>query len=125
MDITPLVEANSKIIQGYGPGSFRISGEVFNTAILIFPDRVEPWNYAGDPASFKEEDFQSLFAHAGDTEVVLLGCGSTMQFVSPALRKVFSGKGLALEAMDTGAACRTYNVLMAEGRLVAAALIPL
>jgi len=125
MDITPLVEANRKIIQGYGPGSFRVSGEVYNSAIIVFPDRVEPWNYTGDPASFTEADFNALFASAGDTEVVLLGCGSAMQFISPALRKTFSGKGLALETMDTGAACRTYNVLMAEGRLVAAALIPL
>ena len=125
MDITPLIGADRRIIQGYGPGLFRISGEVFHSPIIVFPDRVEPWNFHGDPAAFTEKDFTGFLDHAKGVEVALLGCGASMPFVSPALRRVFSGRGVALEVMDTGAACRTYNVLMSEGRQVAALLLPI
>lgn len=125
MDITPLIGADRRIIQGYGPGLFRVSGEVFHSPIMVFPDRVEPWEFHGNPAAFEEKDFTGFFARAEGVEVALLGCGASMQFVSPATRRVFSGRGVALEAMDTGAACRTYNVLMTEGRQVAALLLPI
>jgi len=56
-------------------------------------------------------------------EVLLVGCGSAMALIDPDLRDAARARGVALEPMDTGAACRTYNVLMAEDRRVAAALI--
>lgn len=123
-DITPLIGTDRKIIQGYGPGFIRVSGEVYQSPIAVFPDEVAPWDFTGDPAALKAEHFSSFLAMSKDAEVVLLGCGASTPFVAPAVRAVFSAKGMVLEAMDTGAACRTYNVLMTEGRLVAALLLP-
>ena len=59
------------------------------------------------------------------TELLVLGCGARSIFVPPDLRPALKGAGMALEVVDTGSACRIYNVLLAEGRRVAAALIPL
>lgn len=123
-DITPLIGADRKIIQGYGPGFIRVSGEVYQSPIIVFPDKVEAWDFTGDPAVLKPGDFSSFLDITQDAEVVLLGCGAGSPFVAPAVRAAFSAKGMVLEAMDTGAACRTYNVLMTEGRLVAALLLP-
>ena len=125
MDVTPLVASDRKIIQSYGPGLFRVSGESYEqTGIIVFPDRVEVWDLKGNVEDLTEADLSMLMEAADEIDVALLGCGATMQFVSPAFRKGLSGKGLSIEPMDTGAACRTYNVLLAEGRRVAAALIP-
>jgi uncharacterized protein len=60
---------------------------------------------------------------AGQIELLLLGCGPRMALIPSTLRAALRAKGIVLEPMDTGAACRTYNVLAAEGRKVAAALI--
>ena len=60
---------------------------------------------------------------AGEVEILLLGCGPRMAPVPRPLRETLRAAGIVIEAMDTGAACRTYNVLMSEGRRVAAALI--
>jgi uncharacterized protein len=60
----------------------------------------------------------------GSVNLLLIGCGPRMAMIPAALRASLRAKGVVIEPMDTGAACRTYNVLMAEGRLVAAALIP-
>lgn len=125
MDITPLIDSDSMIIQGYGPERFRVSGTVYESAVMVFPDRVAVWEFTGSPDKLTAEDFTALFETAGDVEVVLLGCGETGMFVPPALRQAFKDKGMTLEAMDTGAACRTYNVLLSEGRRVAALLLPL
>ncbi len=59
----------------------------------------------------------------GDVEILLLGCGRRMGILPPALRQGLRASGIVVDAMDTGAACRTYNVLLAEERRVAAALI--
>ena len=124
MDITPLISADRQVIQGYGPGTFRVSGKSFNSAVIVFPDRVIPWGFHGDIAALSPHDFRTVLADDAGIDVVLLGCGKTMAFVPPALRQALKGNGIALEPMDSGAACRTYNVLMAEGRRVAAALLP-
>ncbi len=124
MDITPLIRADRQIIQGYGPGFFRVGGTVYNSPIIVFPDRVAAWDFRGEADALGIGDFQNLFESAGETEVVLFGSGAKMQFIKPAIRRAFIDRGLALESMDTGAACRTYNVLLAEERRIAAALLP-
>jgi uncharacterized protein len=72
------------------------------------------------------ENLEPILAagRARAVELLLFGQGPRMLLVPPALRQGLREAGIVLEPMDTGAACRTYNVLMAEGRLVAAALIP-
>ena len=66
-----------------------------------------------------------MLAVAPAVEFLVIGCGARAMLVPPALRQELRDAGLRLDAMDTGAACRTYNVLLAEDRRVAAALIPL
>ena len=125
MDVTPLIKDNAKVIQSYAGGSFRVSGQVYDSAIIVMPESVLPWQIQ-NPADVKElseDDFKPLLDIKDQTDVVLLGTGEIQKFLEPALRKSLRESGLHVETMDTGAACRTYNVLMAEGRRVVAALL--
>lgn len=122
-DITPLIRADQKIIQSYSPGAFRISGEVFRQPVIITPDRVIQWAAQGAVSSMTEADFAPLL-ETMPIDVVLLGCGARADILMPALRRRLREQGLVIDVMDTGAACRTYNVLMAEGRRIAAAVLP-
>ena len=124
MDLTPLIPAGRPIIESYGDRRFRVSGVLFQGSVLIFPDRAVGWSVD----AFAAVDEASLASvreagNAGRIDVCLLGCGKRMGFVPEALRHHLRAAGVVVEPMDTGAACRTYNVLAAEGRLVAAALI--
>ena len=128
MDVTPLVKEGAKIIQGYADGGFRVSGQRYDGAVLVFQDKVIEWELlaplAGDVKALSEADFSPLIEAADEIDVVLLGTGKSMAFCDPALRDALKGKGLNVECMDSGAACRTYNVLMTDGRRVVAALLP-
>lgn len=124
MDVTPLVRADQQIIQSYADGQFRVSGEVYKGAIIVSPDRTLNWAFQGDVQDISAEDFEPLFDKASDIDVVLLGCGAEIQFLSVELKNTLKNKGLSVDVMNTGAACRTYNVLMAEGRRVTAVLLP-
>ncbi len=122
MDVTPLIPAHRKVIDAYGGGRFRIAGEVFVGSVLLFPERVLAWPVS-EFAQVSRAVLEPVLAQAPPVEILLLGCGAKTGFVGPALRQELRAAGLAIEAMDTGAACRTYNVLLAEERRVAAALI--
>jgi uncharacterized protein len=122
MDVTPLVPQGRQIIESYGDGGFRVTGERYSGSILVLPERAAAWA----PVSIDELDLESLepvLSAEPPVEVLLIGCGSAMAFIDPDLRDAARARGLALEPMDTGAACRTYNVLTMEDRRVAAALI--
>jgi uncharacterized protein len=124
LDLTPLIPAGRQIIESYGEGRFRISGTAVEGSILVFPDRTLPWPVDSSEAITPESlDEVARAGEAGTVNVLLLGCGQRMAMVAPALRDRLRAAGVVVEPMDTGAACRTYNVLMAEGRQVAAALI--
>ncbi len=120
MDITPLVDAKSQVIRSYAPGQFTVSGVVLQGAIIVFPDHVATWGFAGQVRDLTVSDFKGVEG----VDILLVGCGTEGAFL-PELRRALKEAGITTEFMDTGAACRTYNVLMAEGRRVAAALIPL
>lgn len=122
MDVTPDIPEGRQVITGYGDRCFRINGELREGSLLVFPDRVVEWPVV----TFEEVTVESLAPvteAAGEVEVLLLGCGTGMQLVTRRLREPIREAGIVIEPMDTGAACRTYNVLMAEERRVAAALI--
>ena len=121
MDLTPVIPSGRQVIESYGPGGFRVSGRAFATSILIFPDQTLAWNVR-DAAAINAGDLAPVLAHGG-IEILLLGCGAQLLQVAPELRQTLRAAGIGVDPMDTGAACRTYNVLMAEGRPVAAALI--
>jgi uncharacterized protein len=124
MDITPLIPAGRQIVESYGERRFRVSGRVHAGSILVFADRTLALE-AADMAAIDDQVLAPVLAagRAGALELLILGCGKRMALVPAALRQSLRDAGVVVEAMDTGAACRTYNVLMAEGRRVAAALI--
>ena len=124
MDVTPLVKEGAQIIQGYADCGFRVSGQTYNGAIFVFQDKTLEWGVQADVKALSEGDFTALTDIASDIDVVLLGTGKTLIFPDMTLKKALKDNGLQVEAMDSGAACRTYNVLMAEGRRVVAALLP-
>lgn len=104
-------------VDGYGPGFFRVGGAVVRGATLVGPDGARPWGGLGDAAT--------LTALAGAVDVVLLGTGLEIAHAPPDLRMAVEAAGMGLEVMASPAACRTYNVLVGEGRRVAAALLPM
>ena len=124
MDLTPLVPAGRQIIESYGDLRFRVTGALHQGSILVFPDRTQVWPIA-DIAALTAEDLADIreAGAKGDVDLLLIGCGSRMTLIQKDLRASLRAAGVVVEAMDTGAACRTYNVLAAEGRRVAAALI--
>jgi len=124
MDITPLIPADRKVISGYGPGMFRINNTVVRHPVIIFPGLMVPWEPL-DPSKLALDDFQPFRDPPEPIEVLLIGTGTTMAFIAPDLRQAIRAMGPVPDVMDTGAACRTYNVLLAEGRHVAAALLPI
>ncbi|MDF2765848.1 MAG: uncharacterized protein K0S81_2842 [Rhodospirillales bacterium] len=122
MDITPLVPAGRQIIDSYGAGRFTVSGTAHEGSLIVFPDRTLAWPVAA-VEEVTLENLAPIMAVRETLEVVLLGCGARLTQVPPGLRQLFRRSGLGFELMDTGAACRTYNVLAAEDRRVVAALI--
>jgi uncharacterized protein len=100
---------------------FHITGVRYEHAVIVLPDLVIPWALT----SWEDVTFESFAAltKANVADVLLLGCGPRAQLPSRELRQALRAAGLVVEPMDTGAACRTYNVLMAEDRRVAAALL--
>lgn len=123
MDVTPLVAAGQQVIRSYGRGRFVITGVTYSHPVIVFPDRVMRWDFSGHADALSAKDF-SFISGDGENDILLVGCGGVGAFL-PELRKQLKASGINADFMDTGAACRTYNVLMAEGRRVAAALIPL
>jgi len=123
MDLLPRISADRQVINAYGDGGFRISGHHWTQPVLIFPTQTMVWEVAG----FAGMTFDSLcpvYDFEPAVELLLVGCGPSIAFLPKDLRAAVRGRGVVMEALDTGAACRTYNLLMGEGRRVAAALIP-
>jgi len=124
MDVTPLIPQGRQIIDAYGEGGFRVSGQRIEGSVIVFPDKVTSWTVDEIGAlNVGSLDAVSAAGRAGTVELLLIGTGARMVQVDRTLRQSLRADGVVIEVMDTGAACRTYNVLMAEGRRVAAALI--
>jgi uncharacterized protein len=109
-------------IDAYGNGGFRFAGMSHRGSILCLPSGIWAWPPAA-AASLTPADFARVLAEKDRISFLLLGTGRGQVFPAPDVEKTFAAHGLGLDAMDTGAACRTYNVLLAEGRPLAAALI--
>ena len=125
MDVTPLIPGGRQIIESYGEGRFRVAGQIHTGAVIVFLERTIAWPVTS-PEQAGLDNLEPVIAAAreGSVDLLLFGQGRRMLLVPPALRHGLREAGIVIEPMDTGAACRTYNVLMAEGRRVAAALIP-
>ena len=109
-------------IDAYGNGGFRFANMSHRGSILCLPSGMYAWDL-DSPDVLTLGTFERVFAESDRIGFLLLGTGRTQVFPSLEIRKGFAAAGLGLEPMDTGAACRTYNVLLAEQRQVAAALI--
>lgn len=109
------------LITAYGDHYITVSGTRYESSLIVLPDRVIADWQAVPPSALTPEHFAEL--SGSGLEILLLGTGSRLHFPSPRLIHAMAQQGIGLEAMDTFAACRTYNILAGEGRKVAAALI--
>ncbi len=111
-------------IDAYGNGGFRFASMSHKGSLIALPSGVWAWD-AGDPAVLTVASLTRAFGEprGGEFQFLLLGTGIKQVFPPIELRCAFAEAGLGLDIMTTGAACRTYNVLLAEGRPVGAALI--
>ena len=108
-------------VTGYGPGFIEVNKSRHPGHLLLVPDAPAlAWQTAGFDA-LRPEDFDILLALHPD--VVLLGTGRRQRFPHPRLTAALARAGIGVEVMDTAAACRTYNILMSEGRRVLAAFL--
>lgn len=105
-----------QMVERYGVGMFTISGVEYGHSVLVLPERVIFWNGELTPKALADVTPQ-------EAELLLIGTGVRITVLPPELRAHFRERGIGVEVMDTGAACRTYNVLAGEGRKVAAALM--
>jgi len=103
-------------VEGYGPGFFRIGGVVHEGPLVVLPSGAGPWGGL--------DDTETLLAAAPDIDVLFVGTGAEIAPVPAAFRSVLEIGGLGVEVMASPPACRTYNVLLSEGRRVGVALLP-
>jgi uncharacterized protein len=116
MRLTEVSYGSARAIEGYGPGFFRVSGHVLRGACLITPWDAGPWGGLSDTAV--------PLSLAGRIDVLLVGMGAEIAHPPAAFRKALEEAGIGVEVMNSPAACRTYNVLLGEGRRIAVALLP-
>ncbi len=127
MDVTPFIKVGQQIIQAYAGGTFKVSSVLYDQPICVMPEKTVVWNVPQNTpiTDMTIEHFDVVTCQASDIDVVLFGAGATMVFLPRPLKAALKDAGLpSVDIMDTGAACRTYNVLMAEGRRVACVLLP-
>lgn len=122
LDITPAVAAGTRIVQAYGNGGFRISNEAHDGSVIVFHDST-----AGlaihEIGGLVAAHLTPVIERATEIDILVIGCGERFCRPDDTLRSHLKQRDIVMEWMDTGAACRTFNVLMTEGRRAAAALI--
>ena len=123
MDVTPLVSKGRQLIESYGDGAFKISGVVYNAPVIEFPESCfSPDYFEADESNFRllREVFQTSYSPS----VLLFGTGKNTSLIPEIEKEFVRQQNCVLDIMNTGAACRTFNVLCAEDRRVAAVLFP-
>ena len=116
MRLNEVVYTDAKPVDGYGAGFFRIGGEVYEGALVVLPTGIAPWGGYEDP--------KTLLDAVADLDVVFMGTGAEIAHIPADLRATLEDAGLGVEVMSSPTACRTYNVLLSEGRRVGLALLP-
>ncbi|WP_116082709.1 Mth938-like domain-containing protein [Tropicimonas sp. IMCC34011] len=116
MQMTDMQFGAARPVDGYGPGFFRVAGEVHHGPMIAAPDGVHPWRGMEAP--------EEIAALAGQVDVVLLGTGADPAHLPAEFRAALEEAGIGVDAMSSPSACRTYNVCLAEGRRVALAALP-
>ncbi|WP_299674403.1 Mth938-like domain-containing protein [uncultured Roseobacter sp.] len=116
MRLNEITFTDAKPVEGYGPGFFRVGGEVVHGPLIIGPAGVQSWQ--------GYDDADALLTLKDQVDVLFVGTGSNIAHLPSDLRVALEDAGLGVEVMASPAACRTYNVLLSEGRRIALALIP-
>jgi len=113
--------SSEQLIRAYEQGLVIVGEQQYRASLIVSPGQlVTPWR-PRHAAELRREDFEPILALG--PEILLLGTGSRLEFPSPSLTVALLQAGIGVEVMDTAAACRTYNILLAEERRVAAALL--
>ena len=123
MDITPHIRESRVIIDGYGDGGFRVNGERRDGALIVLEDHavsIPPM----DLQSLTLDMLQPLIDCADTLDVVIFGMGERMEFIPADIGQRLQALNVGSDPMDTGAACRCFNVLVTEDRRAAAVLLP-
>lgn len=120
--VTDVAAVTRNVITSYGDGGFRIGDRRHEGSLIVFPDAVVAWPVAGMP-DVTPAALAEVVARSARVDILLLGCGEASDIPAREVREFLRPHGIVVDAMTTGAACRTYNILMAEERLVAAALV--
>lgn len=116
MRLNEITYTSAAPIDGYGPGFFRIGGQIFDGNVLTGPNGTATWG------GF--EDLKPLLGLAEQVDVVFIGTGADLSQIPSEVRTKLEAAGIGVEIMNSPAACRTYNVLLSEGRRIALALLP-
>ncbi|MCA3507150.1 MAG: Mth938-like domain-containing protein [Rhodobacter sp.] len=116
MRLTEITYSEAQPIDGYGPGFFRVGGRVMQGAVLVSPWSSQGWGGLDDAAT--------PLALADRIDVLFVGTGAEIAHLPAGFRRILEEAGIGVEVMNSPAACRTYNVLLSEGRLIAVALLP-
>ncbi|CEI85373.1 hypothetical protein DRF75_00505 [Ehrlichia minasensis] len=120
MDITPIICPNQNVITGYGTGQFLINDNIYLGSHIIFPNKIISC------LNLSISNLEDIIELLDETlDIVLIGTGKNHIFLPNAVKNNFLKHGFNIEHMSTGAVCRTYNILLYEGRNVCAALISL
>ena len=122
MEVTPVVASGRQLIQAYREGGFTVAGIRHEGSLLVMPERTLSWQ-AGTLSRVTVDSMAPITQADPAVEILILGCGPSFALAPPHLRAALRAHRIVVEAMATPAACRTYNVLLAEDRRVAAALI--
>ena len=116
MQLSEITFAKGRSVDGYGPNFFRVAGEVFEGNLAILPNSCGPWAGFEDPSPFVDA--------AKDLDVVFVETGAQIALFPLGFRAPLEGAGIGVEIMNSPTACRTYNILLSEGRRIGLALIP-
>lgn len=116
MPMSPTDFAGALSVDGYGPGFFRIAGDVHRGPVIVTAQAVRPWGGLPDDAA--------LLAVAADADLLFVGMGAEIRRLPADLGARLQAAGLMVETMSSPSAARSYNVTLAEGRRVACALFP-
>jgi uncharacterized protein len=121
MKFAQIEDTGANLVESYGDGRVRINGRDYARSVAVSARHVElDWG----PDAVSGLTVEHLAAVLGtSTQVLILGTGARQRFPAPEVQFALLERGIGLEVMDTGAACRTYNILVSEGRDVVAALL--
>ena len=120
MQLTPDTHREPNLVAGYAEGELRLRSRVLSSSAIITAGDVVPWPVAS-VERLAPGDFEPVFALG--VEIVLLATGARLTWPPPLVHAHLAGRGVGLEVMDLGAACRTFNLLVGDGRPVALAAV--